>query len=562
MGENEKPSFKIAILSMKWWQACLLLLCISIPIFAGGYAASQGAHVNIDFELQVQAKLDYLEVQQQLLNDTINIPVNSTVSAMVKTVNYIVAPHGAYYCLINGSDDRAGRLEDYSTNRSTIINNAMGNLSSGGLIYCKGFSLPYILDTLPSNVVILEDYAGSLTYITSLGRRDAKPSSLSSYSLPNPQYNYEGMENTVGFTGGQGTISNETTIVKEGLGSIKFVGAAVTVYSGWIDRNYTASPLNLTNRNFNFWFYISNASRFRNLLFTIRTNDTTWANYYKVTTTYGYRAGEWRYISITQSAFTATGSPSWSNVNYIRWETVWATIGEPETVYLDGFKMVLEHYKPTVYLRFDDGTSDQYTVAEPIMRSYGYRGVLAVVPSLVNSGGHVTLSQLTQLYNEGWDAVSHSYSHQNLSSLSNQECDYELYASQKWLRDNGFIRGSNMIVIPYGGEGTSTTVLNAAHRYYIGPDYWLGYYFDTFQLDFNQMHYIDCTNWGGAPGQWYPWATLQPQIDKLIADKALAGILIHTVNSTIFPTLVAYLYAQNVNVVTLSDLTNSWEPLL
>jgi hypothetical protein len=117
-----------------------------------------------------------------------------------------------------------------------------------------------------------------------------------------------------------------------------------------------------------------------------------------------------------------------------------------------------------------------------------------------------------------------------------------------------------MIVIPYGGEGTSIAVLNEAHRYYIGMDYWLGYYFDTFQVDFNQMHYIDCTNWG--TGQWYPWATIQPQIDKLIADKALAGILIHTVNSTIFPTLVAYLYGQNVNVVTLSDLTNSWEPLL
>jgi peptidoglycan/xylan/chitin deacetylase (PgdA/CDA1 family) len=472
----------------------------------------------------------------------------------VGSASYIIDVAGTSYRMINQT---TGQIDDQNTNRSVLINYAMGNLSlSGGLIYCKDFSVPYTINTVSSNVIIVEDYAGSLTYITSSGRSDAKPSALSAYSLPNPQYNYEGMETTVGYTVGQGSFYNETAIVKEGLGSIQFVGAAVIVTSGWVDENLTASPVDLSNRNFNFWFYISNTSRFRNLYFTLRSNDATWNDYYKVqmSSSGAFPAGQWRYISLTQSSFTTHGSPSWSNINYIRWETEWATIGEPETIYLDGFKMVLEQYKPTVYLRFDDGTSDQYTVAEPIMRSYGYRGVLAVVPSLVGSGGHVTLSQVSQVYNEGWDTVSHSYSHQNLSSLSSQECDYELYASQKWLKDNGLIRGSNMIVIPYGNQGTSTSVINEAHKYYIGVDRFIDSYFDTFQIDFNQMHYIDCTNWTSLT--WYPWATIQAQLDNLIADNALAGILVHSVNTTIFPTLIAYLYSNNVNVVTLSDLVN------
>lgn len=94
-------------------------------ILSLGWAARQG--VNITLDLELEARLDYLEVQQQLLNDTINNPINSTISAMIKSVSYIVSTHGSYYCLINGTDDRGGRLESYSTNASAVINDAVAN---------------------------------------------------------------------------------------------------------------------------------------------------------------------------------------------------------------------------------------------------------------------------------------------------------------------------------------------------------------------------------------------------------------------------------------------------
>jgi hypothetical protein len=110
------------------------ILIIGI-ILSLALAAYEG--VNITLNLDVQARLDYLEVQQQLLNETLNIPVNSTISAMMKTCSYIVSVHSSYYCLINGSDDRAGRLENIDTNASPVINNALGNMTSGGTLFIK-----------------------------------------------------------------------------------------------------------------------------------------------------------------------------------------------------------------------------------------------------------------------------------------------------------------------------------------------------------------------------------------------------------------------------------------
>jgi parallel beta-helix repeat protein len=106
-----------------------VILSLTLFVHEGG---------NVTLNLDVQARLDYLEVQQQLLNETINNPINSTISAMLKLCSYIVSIHGAYTCLINGTDDRAGRLETFDTNSTAIFSAAVGYMTSGGLLFAKG----------------------------------------------------------------------------------------------------------------------------------------------------------------------------------------------------------------------------------------------------------------------------------------------------------------------------------------------------------------------------------------------------------------------------------------
>lgn len=126
---TESKSITASFKNLKWWQATIMIVLI---LTASGFAAWGGANVSVNIDLQT--RLAQLE-------DQINIPVNSTVSAMAKTASYIISSHDVggttYYCMINGTDDRAGRLEFYSTNASAVINAALGNSSDYGVIYLK-----------------------------------------------------------------------------------------------------------------------------------------------------------------------------------------------------------------------------------------------------------------------------------------------------------------------------------------------------------------------------------------------------------------------------------------
>jgi hypothetical protein len=79
---------------------------------AGGWAASQGAQVDIKF---------YLESRLQQIEDRIDIPVNSSLSGLQKEVTDIVSLVDSYACLQNGT---TGALTSFSTNQSDIIRQA------------------------------------------------------------------------------------------------------------------------------------------------------------------------------------------------------------------------------------------------------------------------------------------------------------------------------------------------------------------------------------------------------------------------------------------------------
>lgn len=154
-------------------------------LVASGFAAYMGVNVtaNVTMDLRLQR-----------LEDQVNIPVNSTISAMLKEADYIVSIHDvsgtAYYCLMNGTDDRAGRLEFYNTNKTLVEQFAIGNLTSvGGTVYLKQVLLNTSL-TYGSNILIIEAYQGKMTFYRDNTRlrelADPTASMISStYSHPN-----------------------------------------------------------------------------------------------------------------------------------------------------------------------------------------------------------------------------------------------------------------------------------------------------------------------------------------------------------------------------------------
>jgi peptidoglycan/xylan/chitin deacetylase (PgdA/CDA1 family) len=82
------------------------------------------------------------------------------------------------------------------------------------------------------------------------------------------------------------------------------------------------------------------------------------------------------------------------------------------SVLLEGGKLP---EKPVV-ITFDDGHLSVYENAFPIMQAYGFPGVFYIVANRINgSPEFVTISQLTEMIDAGWEVGSHSYSHADLT---------------------------------------------------------------------------------------------------------------------------------------------------
>ena len=102
-----------------------------------------------------------------------------------------------------------------------------------------------------------------------------------------------------------------------------------------------------------------------------------------------------------------------------------------------------------VTLTFDDGWRSVYENAWPVLQDFpGLRANVGVYTEAVGWPGYLTEAHLAELHEAGWSMVSHTVSHDSLTTLSAPELDHELRASQEWLRARGF-RGTDVLIAPY-----------------------------------------------------------------------------------------------------------------
>jgi len=60
----------------------------------------------------------------------------------------------------------------------------------------------------------------------------------------------------------------------------------------------------------------------------------------------------------------------------------------------------------------------------------------------------MTQAHLDEVHAAGWSVVSHTMTHDTLTTLTDGELDYELRASREWIDAQGY-NGSNVFIVPF-----------------------------------------------------------------------------------------------------------------
>ena len=108
----------------------------------------------------------------------------------------------------------------------------------------------------------------------------------------------------------------------------------------------------------------------------------------------------------------------------------------PDELY-SGLNGELELPKKPVLITFDDGYADNYTNAFPILKSYGMRATIFVIPAFVGVyDNYLTWDEIREMEDGGITIESHTMNHYKLEELADDEIRSELLNSKQILEEN------------------------------------------------------------------------------------------------------------------------------
>lgn len=132
--------------------------------------------------------------------------------------------------------------------------------------------------------------------------------------------------------------------------------------------------------------------------------------------------------------------------------------------YIDDIRAVLVKEDPKLFIQFDDSLRTTYDTAFPIMEEYGITATNFVITGREGEYRHLTISQMEEMQEAGWEFGSHTHTHQRTGELSLDEQREELEKSKEWLLDHGFTQAASTFAYPFGSFTTDT--MDLATDYY------------------------------------------------------------------------------------------------
>ncbi|MEN6412306.1 MAG: polysaccharide deacetylase family protein [Veillonellales bacterium] len=114
-----------------------------------------------------------------------------------------------------------------------------------------------------------------------------------------------------------------------------------------------------------------------------------------------------------------------------------------------------------VLITLDDGYSDNYENAFPILQNFGISATFFIITGLLWTPGRLTPEQLREMAGSGMCFGSHTVTHRPLATLSSQEAEEELNSSRSTLES---ILGTPVDTIAYPCGSYNDTIIQIAQN--------------------------------------------------------------------------------------------------
>lgn len=263
-----------------------------------------------------------------------------------------------------------------------------------------------------------------------------------------------------GFTlsGGAGTI-NDLTTGYDRPASIELISDGIGGQAKARNNSLTGGPFDLVN---NYLVMVYKIDGFAELsTFSVYIGNSSLGNHFRVELGSGQAQqysddGEWVHRLVSPNELTASSGTADDamlasidsiQIRIIDDATASVTITVQE-LYLAP-KPVNSYFS----ISFDDGDESIYTKAHPRMAPHGFFATSYVIVDVIGAGGRVTLPQLKELHEVGWEISPHAYAgHIHTESITDvgEEAVREDFRNlRNWCFDQGF-RGAGQYALPHG----------------------------------------------------------------------------------------------------------------
>lgn len=364
---------------------------------------------------------------------------------------------------------------------------------------------------------------------------------------------WENFEDVEDWTCDAGSIENNTSQYHTGSQSIKM---NVEVAGGSARMHQLVSPsmdFSSINKCMELWIYPHDDAPRTNIS-DVTLYFYTDSDYYSIPINNSELYPEkWSRMLIPRSAWDESGSPDWSNITRIDVELNCAG-GKTSSISVDSLYHGLEQ-EGRIVIGFDDARISLYTEAYSYMSAKGLKGTGWITPIWIGSDDDVYMNSdhLDELYEAGWVLANHTWSHPDLTSLSQSQIESQLDDCLSWLDARGYTRASRHLSYPGGSYnntvfaamdavGILTGRTTRSGRLNLPADYKL-----IKQTPFQESTTLD-----------YAKSRVDRSVDDGTTEVFYGHILGETAGSTSwvisdFQALIDYIVARRGNVVTIDE---------